>query len=734
MSRSRKFSASIIIGSALEASVKKDVGFLRSGLSKVGVEIKKVEQRQRELAKHRRVLEKEGRSVAALDREYEALERQLKDLRRAQERWNRAAASSRRVGAAYRDMAMNIRNAVRTITIGAGLAGGAVFGLTKSTADLGDNVAKTAARLGMQIDALQELRYASERSGMSVGQFDKAIEMMNRGIGEAIAGTGTAKDALKGLGLDAQKLAKMEPDAALSAIARALEGVDDHATRAALAADLFGRSGASMLNLLKDGPEGLDALREAARKTGYVLSEQAARDAEAFADALLDTRLSLTGLKNTVGVELLPVVTDAMKSITSFLVENRTEVKAWSKSFAEGVGKALPVVGDIARGLVRVASITGAVTSRVAGMVGGWENLAVIVGAAVSAKLVLSVVRFGVAVGQLGFAMVSLTGSLPLVAAGIKAVGLALVANPVGAVIAGIALGGYLIWNNWDKLGPMFEASVGKVMESLGGLLEFVEGVFTLDWKKAGSGLARSWKGWTGLVGIYTGGVGKVVTKVWTTSIGPFLRNVGDVAGIGSAWQALWESIGEVLEWLAAKFEAVWRRIQPVIDGLRWVKDKASSILPGGTQPGPSAPATVRPKGPATPRSKPGGPRVRQFAMGGMAPAGFNLVGELGPELRFDTRAGYVATNRAFQRLSGMAAKIGRASDARRMVSALPAAARSVAGGFAKQAASAGNVFNYTVQASGLSAAELVAELDRRARRDASSELFDTAGLGFEGG
>ena len=45
---------------------------------------------------------------------------------------------------------------------------------------------------------------------------------------------------------------------------------------------------------------------------------------------------------------------------------------------------------------------------------------------------------------------------LPLVAGGIKAIGVAMLANPVGLTIAAVAIGAGLIYKNWDKIGPWF--------------------------------------------------------------------------------------------------------------------------------------------------------------------------------------------------------------------------------------------------------------------------------------
>lgn len=669
MSKNQRLNASITIGSVLEQSVKKNIGFLRSGLNKVGDSIKEVERRQKELSKQRRVLERQGKSVEHLDREYAQLERRLRDLRRAQERWNRAAAASRRVGSTWRDMRTEVGRTSRAVVLGATLAGGAVFGLAASTAKLGDDVAKTADKLGIGTTQLQELRYAAERSGIAAGSFDTALEKMQKNLGEAAGGTGTAKDALKDLGLAAEDLIALSPDEALGVIADRMSQVETAAERAALANDIFGRSGVGMINMLRGGSKGLLLLRADARRTGYVLSEQAARDAEVFQDTLLDTQLVMKGLKNTVGAELMPVVTRAMRQIGDTLVENREDVKRWAEGFADFVDRALPVVGEIVTGMGKVGGVIGGVVSTTADLVGGWENFGIVIGTVLAGKTMATVVKFGSAVFSLGRAMWVLVGAGPLVAGAIRAIGAAMVANPIGATIAVIAGGAALIYTNWEKIEPHLKP--------------------VIEW------------------------LGDKLLWLWDTAAKPVIDGLKDgVAGIGKAWAGLQSSLGAVLDWIGAKFQWVLDKIQPVIDGLKWVKETGGAVLGslgiGDTQVSSSAanvsqaPAGVGPN--------------RRFALGGAFTRGPIMVGENGPELRFENRAGFIANNRAMQHMSDRAARV----NALFSKSATPARGGSGSGRVVQH-------ISYTINAAGASAQEILRLVEEKARKAAGNGLYDRA-------
>jgi hypothetical protein len=78
----------------------------------------------------------------------------------------------------------------------------------------------------------------------------------------------------------------LSPDEQLRVIADGFARVNDPAKRAALAVDLFGRSGVRMLPLLVEGAAGIDRLTKEAADFGLVMSTETAAAAEKFHDTL----------------------------------------------------------------------------------------------------------------------------------------------------------------------------------------------------------------------------------------------------------------------------------------------------------------------------------------------------------------------------------------------------------------------------------------------------------------
>lgn len=82
-----------------------------------------------------------------------------------------------------------------------------------------------------------------------------------------------------------------------------------------------------------------------------------------------------------------------------------------------------------------------------------------------------TLLRFTPVVGGLTRGLGLLAKATPFVVTGIRAIGLALMANPIGAVIGGIALAATAIISNWDTLQPWFSS-----------MWEGVKGIFDTAW------------------------------------------------------------------------------------------------------------------------------------------------------------------------------------------------------------------------------------------------------------
>ncbi len=205
--------------------------------------------------------------------------------------------------------------------LGGALAGVATIGGLKVLIDrsiaAADAVAKTADKIGVGVEALQELRYAAQLAGVEQRTMDMALQRFTRRVAEAAKGTGEAKQALAQMGIalkDQHGNIRRAQDL-LSDVAEAFKRTRDPAERLRLAFKLFDSEGVAMVNMLVGGAEALEATRRRARDLGIVLDEDLVRNAERARDEL-DTLGKVISANLTRAVlDLAPAIADASSEL-----------------------------------------------------------------------------------------------------------------------------------------------------------------------------------------------------------------------------------------------------------------------------------------------------------------------------------------------------------------------------------------------------------------------------------
>lgn len=207
----------------------------------------------------------------------------------------------------------------------AGIGLSQVAQLVKGVADVADSAVKASAKLGITVEAVQELGFAAKLSDIEQGELEGGLNRLAKGLDDvAQTGKGPAADALRRLGVSFSDLKGQALDENLGTIADAFAKMPNGAKKAALTNDLFGRNlGSKMIPLLNEGSAGLTELREEAQRLGIVVGDEAARKFEEFNDN--QTRLSETwrGLKVQVVTALLPALTQLVDRLQGWITENR---------------------------------------------------------------------------------------------------------------------------------------------------------------------------------------------------------------------------------------------------------------------------------------------------------------------------------------------------------------------------------------------------------------------------
>jgi len=190
----------------------------------------------------------------------------------------------------------------------------AVVGAFKDAIDLGGQLNDLSARTGETAGNLMILQRAFENAGAGADSVGPQLNKLQRFMFEARDASSAQAKTLASLGVTYDELKGKAPIEQMQLLAEKVAGVKNDGERAAMAIDLFGKSGGELLPLLRGMTDGLDQAR---RQLG------SAPDAiNATAKALDDIGDNLTAISNKsmeFALGLLTKLAPALVDITDKL-------------------------------------------------------------------------------------------------------------------------------------------------------------------------------------------------------------------------------------------------------------------------------------------------------------------------------------------------------------------------------------------------------------------------------
>ncbi|MCC7408664.1 MAG: hypothetical protein IT442_11380 [Phycisphaeraceae bacterium] len=417
---------------------------------------------------------------------------------------------------------------------------------TKVFAGMGDDLAKMSARTGVSVESLSELGFAAELSGMSMEDLETSLRKMQKTLVEAASGSAGAVDALAKLGLTAEDLQGLSPDEQLKRIADRLASIRDPALRAALAMEVFGKTGTKLLPLMQDGAAGIEALQRQARELGLTISTQDAKAAEQFADTLEILWKVLKQNVFVIGSALVPllskvaeVVTNAAVGAAAWIRQNKGLVVS---AFAVAVGITTAGAAMLAAGyaITGLGKAIGALATILTG-VGSALNLVVVGLVALTSPIglvITAVTALGAAVLYSGGAGAKALEWLGEQFTTLKSDAVVTFQGIADALAAGdVALAAKILWlglkMEWTRGINYLESAwltfrgafVSIGVDAWHGLLAVAEIAWhglSVGWIETVDALAQSWTWFTTVVQEAWAWVGKELTRTWNALKGLF--------------------------------------------------------------------------------------------------------------------------------------------------------------------------------------------------------------------
>ncbi|MFQ0992914.1 phage tail tape measure protein, partial [Gilliamella apicola] len=323
----------------------------------------------------------------------------------------------------------------------------AMLMLAKTTATSGDQFDKLSQKSGISAKTLSQWTHAANMSGVSTEQFGANILKLNQQIAAAAQGNKSAQLAFRRAGVSIRDSAGnlKTADQVMLEMSNTFKKMPEGIYKSDLALAVFGKSGADMIPLLQGGSDAIRDLIKQSDELGMTFSNEEAKSSAEFCDSLDTLKKSARGVFNTIGKQLIPIITPLIQSTAKWISANRELIATKVGEFLENFKAVLPQIKKFLAGV-----FTG--INNTATAMGGWMPLL-----QNSGKLFLAIKAIQMAVWLKGTtkAVLMLSKSfIKLIPVVIK-FGVALLANPVGLVIAGIAAlvaAGYFLYKNWDQV------------------------------------------------------------------------------------------------------------------------------------------------------------------------------------------------------------------------------------------------------------------------------------------
>ena len=279
-------------------------------------------------------------------------------------------SAAKAIGKAFKTMA-------KTISIGVGAAAVGLAVLVKVTLDAIDRIGKLSTQTGIATETLGVFKFAADLAGTSLDVVAKSAVDLGKKIEEFVTrNSGEAKTAFEQLGISAEELTPImnDSEAQMKLIADRFEGMEDGATKAAIATRLYGEAGVALIPLLNEGAAGFEKLRAEAERYGLILSETTVRGVEAANDAFTRLKARIKGLiTQTVGA-LAPAIEAAfneMGAAADAYIKKQGGVKNVAAEVAVAMLRAFKAIVMVMGELVNVVNSVSEAMQKMTGAVNG---------------------------------------------------------------------------------------------------------------------------------------------------------------------------------------------------------------------------------------------------------------------------------------------------------------------------------------------------------------------------
>lgn len=262
------------------------------------------------------------------------------------------------------------------------LAAGAVCGLllkgAKDTAAYTDNIDKMSQKLGMSRKGFQEWDYILSQNGASIDSMKMGMKTLTNSLDKVSQSGSTAGTAFERLGISYDDLQGKSQEEVFEMTVKALQGVESETERAALANQLFGRSGQELAPLLNAGVGSVDELKQKAHDLGLVLDDETIDAGVNMTDALDTMHRAFITVGAGIASAVMPLITQFADYVSAHMPAITDKIKGLVDKFnnlSPTMKKIIALILPITAAISPVLIIVGKIITGIGKLIGTMSKL-----------------------------------------------------------------------------------------------------------------------------------------------------------------------------------------------------------------------------------------------------------------------------------------------------------------------------------------------------------------------
>ncbi len=240
------------------------------------------------------------------------------------------------IGKSVAGISSNFASLTKTVQVATAAIGaiGAIAGIgflknmVTMAADAADRIDDLSMQTGIAHERLSGLAYQAKLTGSNLEGAASSIARLNKNMAESVNETSRQAKAFGAIGISVKDVDGnlKSTDKMISELADKFKSYADGPEKAALAQELFGKSGAAMIPLLNEGSVSLQKMQDDVNKYGVVTKDVAKLTSD-FNDEQDRMKMMLQGVMLSITASILPALS-GMSDALAWLIDNAEGVKA----------------------------------------------------------------------------------------------------------------------------------------------------------------------------------------------------------------------------------------------------------------------------------------------------------------------------------------------------------------------------------------------------------------------